>query len=161
MADETYNVLVLCAGNSARSIIGECLVNRLGGGRWKGFSAGSSPAGEVNPHALRLLQEKGFEVAGLRSKSWDEFAGPDAPHMDLVITVCDNAAGESCPPWPGSPLRAHWSIPDPAAVRGDEEKTRRAFLTAHDQLEKRIRALVQLDHGQSDPAILQAQINAI
>ena len=139
------NILVLCTGNSARSILGEALLNKLGAGLGlRAFSAGSRPAGRVNPAALTLLREKGFDVSGFRSKSWEEFAAPDAPRMDLVITVCDSAAKETCPVWPGAPLRAHWGIPDPAAVSGDAQEVRAAFDAAYRRLERRIKAFLAL-----------------
>lgn len=140
----TTNILVLCTGNSARSILGEAIVNRLGQGRFAGFSAGSFPKGAVHPGALRLLARHGYPMDGLRSKSWDEFAGPDAPTIDVVITVCDNAAGEICPIWPGHPVKAHWGLPDPAAVDGDEAAVDAAFEAAHDALTKRIVKLIEL-----------------
>ena len=130
------NVLFLCTGNSARSILAEALLNRLGEGRWRGFSAGSFPKGEVHPMALRLLAEHGFPTDGLRSKSWDEFAAPAGPDIDQVITVCDNAAGETCPAWPGHPARAHWGMADPAAVEGAGQRA--AFEEAYRLLEARI-----------------------
>jgi arsenate reductase len=145
MTDKKFNVLILCTGNSARSILGESLINRLGGGRYAGYSAGSTPTGKVNPFAIRLLAEKGYPVAGLRSKSWDEFAAPGAPHIDFVFTVCDNAAGEVCPIWPGHPAKAHWGIPDPAAAEGSDEARLQAFRTAYAQLEQRISAFMRLD----------------
>lgn len=138
------NVLVLCTGNSARSILGEALVNRLGDGRFRGFSAGSFPKGAVHPGALRLLQRHGYPVEGLRSKSWDEFAGTGTAPIDVVITVCDNAAGEVCPIWPGHPVTVHWGLPDPAAVDGDEAAVDAAFESVHAALSKRIAELVQL-----------------
>ena len=139
------NILVLCTGNSARSILGEALLNKLGAGLGlRAFSAGSRPAGQVNPAALALLREKGFDVSGFRSRSWEEFAAPDAPRMDLVITVCDSAAKETCPVWPGAPLRAHWGIPDPAAVPGDAQEVRAAFEAAYRRLERRTRAFLAL-----------------
>ncbi len=128
------NVLFLCTANSARSILAEAYLNAAGQGRFAAFSAGAHPAGTVNPHAIALLQEKGIATAGLRSKSWDEFAAPGAPRMDFIITVCDNAAGEACPLWPGRPATAHWSVPDPAAATDK----RPAFLRAYEDLSARI-----------------------
>lgn len=136
------NVLFLCTGNSARSILAECLLNRMGAGDLRAFSAGSFPKGTVHPLALQLLRERGFSTAGLRSKSWDEFAAPGAPALDFIITVCDNAASEVCPLWPGRPATAHWSIPDPAAAEGDDQERTRAFLAAFEDLEGRIRGFV-------------------
>src|SRR6185436_7790715 len=124
---EPMNVLFLCTGNSARSILAEAMLNHRGSGRFAAFSAGSHPKGEVHPLALDLLRARGLPVASLRSKSWDEFAAPGAPHMDRIVTVCDNAAGETCPIWPGRPAIDHWGLPDPAAVEGDDETRRRAF----------------------------------
>lgn len=141
---EATNILVLCTGNSARSILGEAIVNRLGGGRFRGFSAGSFPKGQVHPGALRLLERLGYPTDGLRSKSWDEFASPDAPRIDVVITVCDNAAGEICPIWPGHPVKAHWGLPDPAAVEGGDAAVDAAFEATHDALTKRIAKLIEL-----------------
>ena len=137
------NVLVLCTGNSARSMLGEALVNILGDGRFTGYSAGSTPRGEPHPMTVTLLSEKGYDVSTLRSKSWDEYAGPDAPGMDIIITVCDSAANESCPYWPGHPVQVHWGLPDPAAVEGDGQRV--AFEAAWDALHARISALVMLD----------------
>ncbi|GAA0321416.1 arsenate reductase ArsC [Sphingomonas oligophenolica] len=144
MSAEKTNVLILCTGNSARSILGEAIVNRLGGGRFRGFSAGSFPKGQVHPGALRLLERHGYPIEGLRSKSWDEFAGANAPRIDVVITVCDNAAGETCPVWPGHPVKAHWGLPDPAAVTGGEAAEDAAFEAAHEALSRRIGKLVEL-----------------
>lgn len=144
MSDATFNVLFLCTGNCARSIMAECALNRLGEGRLRAFSAGSHPRGEVHPLARELLRRFGHETAGLRSKSWDEFAAPQAPRLDCVITVCDNAAGEVCPVWPGGPANAHWSIDDPAACAGSDEDKREAFARAYVELERRIRRLARL-----------------
>jgi len=127
MSDKIYNVLFLCTGNSARSILGEAILNEIGKGRFRAFSAGSHPAGQVNPLAIELLQRNHMSTEGLRSKSWDEFATPDSPHLDFVFTVCDNAAGEVCPIWPGQPMTAHWGVEDPAAVEGSTEAMQRAF----------------------------------
>jgi arsenate reductase len=140
---KTYNVLVLCTGNSARSILGEALFNHLGGGRIRAFSAGSQPSGTVNPVALETLQKHGVPLPKARSKSWDEFAAPDAPQLDFIFTVCASAAGEACPIWPGHPATAHWAINDPAHVEPLEAR-RAAFETAYQQLEKRIVAFIKL-----------------
>jgi arsenate reductase (thioredoxin) len=139
-----YNVLFLCTGNSARSILAEALVNHWGRGRFHGFSAGSYPKGAVHPMALKLLQHLNFPTEGLRSKSWDEFAAPGAPPLDFVFTVCDNAAGEVCPIWPGQPMTAHWGVPDPAAVDGSELEQMNAFRETFRTLENRIRIFTSL-----------------
>jgi len=138
-----YNVLFLCTGNSARSILAESILNHIGKGRFRGYSAGSHPKGEVHPFAIDVLISAGISVDGLRSKNWDEFSRPGAPEMDFVVTVCDNAAGETCPLWPGTPARAHWGIPDPAAAEGDESTRKDAFRTAFRQLESRIQSFVR------------------
>ncbi|MEQ9562822.1 MAG: arsenate reductase ArsC, partial [Woeseiaceae bacterium] len=138
------NVLFLCTGNSARSILAEALLDRLGEGRFASYSAGSQPAGKVNPHAIRLLQKLGYTTEKFRSKSWDEFAGPAAPEMHFVFTVCDNAAGESCPIWPGHPMTAHWGIADPAAVSGTDEEKQAAFFDAYGKLQERIERFLEL-----------------
>ena len=137
-------MLFLCTGNSARSIMAECLVNRHGGGRFAGYSAGSAPRGEVHPLALELLDRRGYDTNGLRSKSWDEFEGEDAPVMDFVFTVCDHAANEPCPVWPGRPVSAHWGLEDPAGVQGTETERRGAFARAYGVLEERIKKFVAL-----------------
>ena len=155
------NVLVLCTGNSARSILAEALLNQLGNGVWRGFSAGSKPVGRINPHALALLEAKGHDITCLSSKSWDVFAGPDAPPMDLIITVCDSAAGESCPVWPGHPLLSHWGIPDPASVSGDQAEIDTAFAATYDKLHQRISALVALPLHQLPRAQAKAFIDRI
>ena len=157
--DKTYNVLFLCTGNSARSILGEALLNREGGGRFKAYSAGSRPKGEVHPMALEVLESMGFETEGLRSKSWDEFAKSDAPQMDFIFTVCDNAAGESCPVWLGHPMTAHWGIEDPAVV--EDEAQREAFLTALRYLRNRISLFLNLSIGSLDKMSLTNRLTAI
>ncbi|HWD21825.1 MAG TPA: arsenate reductase ArsC [Burkholderiales bacterium] len=141
------NVLFLCTGNSARSILAEAFLNSAARGRFRAFSAGSHPTGKVNPFALELLRTKGIGTAGLRSKSWDEYAKPGAPEMHFIFTVCDNAAGEMCPIWPGRPVTAYWGVPDPAAVQGTDEEKREAFLEAFTQLSERIRLFI--DMGQA------------
>jgi arsenate reductase len=144
MPEQRYNVLFLCTGNSARSIMAEALMDQWGGGRFRGYSAGSFPKGTVNPLALQLLGEMGLRTEGMRSKSWDEFAQPGAPVMDFVFTVCDQAAAEPCPVWPGQPITAHWGVPDPAAVGGDGAARMLAFREAFRMLERRIKLLVAL-----------------
>ncbi|HUQ25116.1 MAG TPA: arsenate reductase ArsC [Burkholderiales bacterium] len=140
---ESLNVLFLCTGNSARSILAEAYLNSAGGGRFRAFSAGSHPGGKVNPFAIELLEKNRISVEGLRSKSWDEFARPGAPRLHYVFTVCDNAAGEACPLWPGQPVKEHWGVPDPAAVQGSDEEKRKAFLRAFAQLSGRIDAFLK------------------
>ncbi|MGQ7791099.1 arsenate reductase ArsC [Faunimonas sp. B44] len=144
MDDHRYNVLFLCTGNSARSIIAEALLNRHGRGRFKAYSAGSHPKGEVHPYTIELLRSLGFETDAFRSKDWDEFARPGAPELDFVFTVCDNAAGETCPVWPGQPMTAHWGIPDPAAAEGTEAQKHLAFAEACRMLTNRISIFVNL-----------------
>ncbi|HEV7608429.1 MAG TPA: arsenate reductase ArsC [Steroidobacteraceae bacterium] len=161
MTGRPFNVLILCTGNSARSILGEALVNHLGGGRFVGYSAGSAPKGRVHPLALELLDAMTLQTTGLRSKSWNEFSMADAPPLDFVFTVCDNAAGESCPIWPGGPIKAHWGIADPATVEGSEADKRSAFLTAFRELERRITALTALPIEKLDRATLQRRVIAI
>lgn len=155
------HVLFLCTANSARSILGEAILNGLGAPRFKAFSAGSSPSGSVNPLALELLQKNGLSTEGLRSKSWDEFAAAGAPRMDFVFTVCDAAAGEACPLWPGQPITAHWGVPDPAAVVGPHEERRRAFVHAYSTLRHRIQLFLSLPHASLDGRTLSEQVGAI
>jgi arsenate reductase (thioredoxin) len=157
----SYNVLFLCTGNSARSILAEVLIERWGKGRFRGFSAGSFPKGEVHPLALDLVDRLHLRKAGLRSKSWDEFARPGAPVMDFVFTVCDQAAGEVCPVWPGNPITAHWGVPDPAAVEGTEDRRRQAFREAHHQLEARIKLFVALPIDKLDRMALRRELSDI
>ena len=161
MDKTVFNVLFLCTGNSARSILAETLLNDLGKGRFQAFSAGSHPAGEVNPFALELLEKNHFPTANLRSKPWDEFAQPDSPNLDFVITVCDKAAGEVCPVWPGQPMTAHWGIPDPAAVEGSDEEKRRAFLDAMNQMQRRVSMFVNLPFASLDSMKLQQAVRDI
>ena len=159
MTDRTYNVLFLCTGNSARSIMAETLLNADGDGRFRGYSAGSFPKGEVHPMALDVLAGLGFGTEGLRSKSWEEFARPGAPAIDFIVTVCDDAAGETCPIWPGHPMTAHWGIEDPARVEGDEQ--RQAFLQALRFLRNRIALFLALPIESFDRMTLQAKLRAI
>lgn len=161
MSERGYNVLFLCTGNSARSILAEAILDKLGGGRFRAYSAGSHPAGRVNPFAIDLLTRHEMPVADLRSKSWDEFAAPGAPAMDFVFTVCDKAAGEVCPVWPGQPMTAHWGVEDPAAVAGDDETRARAFFTAFSQLQRRIALFAALPLAKLDRLALQTELNAI
>ena len=156
-----YNALFLCTGNSARSILAEVILNRLGAGRFRAFSAGSHPRGAVHPGALALLREHGEDARGLRSKSWDEFARPGAPIMDFVFTVCDAAAGEACPVWPGQPVTAHWGVEDPAALVGGPDEQRRAFRRAHLVLEHRIELLTLLNVGSLDRLSLHRRLAEI
>jgi arsenate reductase (thioredoxin) len=159
--DRTYNVLFLCTGNSARSIMAESLMNSLGAGRFAAFSAGSRPTGIVNPLALDLLRAHRLPIDGLASKAWDVFAQPGAPALDFVITVCDNAAGEVCPVWPGQPMTAHWGIPDPAAVDGTDDDKRRAFSDACHLLRTRIQLLASLPVAKLDALSLQRKLDEI
>ncbi len=161
MSERPWNILLLCTGNSARSILAEALLNALGGGRVHAFSAGSRPAGRVNPHALELLEAQGLATAGLRSKSWDEFAAPEAPELDMVVTVCDAAAGEACPVWPGRPLRAHWGVADPAAAGGAEADIRDAFMRAYAALTERILLFLSLSFEELERAELQQHLDEI
>lgn len=161
MAEPVYNVLFLCTGNSARSILAESLLNQLGKGRFRAYSAGSHPAGRVNPFALELLEKTHFPTGELRSKPWDEFAQPDSPQLDFVITVCDKAAGEVCPVWPGQPMSAHWGIPDPVAVEGSDEVKRHAFVEAMNQMQRRICMFVSLPFATLDRIKLQQAVQLI
>jgi arsenate reductase (thioredoxin) len=157
----TYNTLFLCTGNSARSVLAEGTLRDLGAGRFRAFSAGSKPGGIVNPFALELLRQRGHPADGMRSKSWDEFAGADAPKMDFIITVCDNAAGETCPHWPGHPASAHWGVEDPAAVEGSDDAKRAAFATAYAILRRRIELLLALPLDKLDALARTAQLKEI
>jgi protein-tyrosine-phosphatase len=161
MDQPVYNVLFLCTGNSARSILAESLLNDLGKGRFRAFSAGSHPTGQVNPLALELLEKNRFPIEGLRSKSWNDFAVDDAPRLDFVITVCDNAAGEACLVWPEQPVTAHWGIPDPAAVEGSDEVKRRAFESAMNQMQRRVSMFVSLPFNALDNLKLQQAVRDI
>jgi arsenate reductase len=161
MSDRVFNILFLCTGNSARSILAESALNKLSDGRFRGFSAGSFPKGAVNPDALRLLERIGYPTDGLRSKSWEEFSVPGAPVMDFVFTVCDDAAGESCPVWPGHPMTAHWGIEDPSHVAGNDIERERAFVTALRYLENRIKLFMALPFDQLDAMALKAHVREI
>src|SRR4249920_4005120 len=156
-----FNVLFLCTGNSARSILAEAYLNTAGAGRFRAYSAGSHPAGKVNPFAVELLQKRGISTEGLRSKSWDEFAGPGAPALDFVFTVCDNAAGEACPLWPGQPVTAHWGVPDPAAATGSAAEISLAFKDAYRMLSQRIGVFAALPLRSLDRMSLQAKLKDI
>lgn len=158
---EFYNVLFICTGNSARSVMAESLLNALGHGRFRAYSAGSHPRGAVHPLALRTLNEHHLPTYGLRSKGWEEFSGPQAPSMHFVFTVCDQAAGEACPVWPGQPMTAHWGLPDPAAVTGDEAACARAFLDAFIALKRRIELLLALPVNSLDRLALQQAVRDI
>ena len=155
------NVLFLCTGNSARSILAEAYLNMAGKGRFAAYSAGSKPAGQVNPFALELLHKNHIETTGVRSKNWDEFAKPDAPKMDFVFTVCDNAAAEPCPYWPGQPVTAHWGVPDPAAMEGSDEARRRAFLVAFKTLSTRINLFLNLPLEKLDRIAVTRRLQGI
>ena len=161
MTDKVYNVLILCTGNSARSILGEALINHLGQGRFRGYSAGSRPAGKVNPYALQTLQLHGIDSSGYRSKSWDEFGVAGAPQMDFVFTVCGSAAGETCPLWPGTPLRAHWGLEDPAGVGSNDDEAMAAFATAYQIIHRRVSRFVALDIAAMSEDELKAELAAI
>jgi len=161
MAQRSYNVLFLCTGNSARSILAESLLNHWGHGRFQAYSAGSFPKGQVHPLSIELLTEIRLPTVGLRSKSWDEFAAPGAPPIDFIFTVCDNAAGEVCPIWPGHPMSAHWGVEDPAAVEGTQDEKRAAFRKALLELENRIKLFINLPVATLDRMTLQRKIEAI
>lgn len=159
--DRPLNVLFLCTGNSARSIIAEAIINRVGLGKFKGYSAGSMPKGQVHPLAINLLNKLNYDTAGFRSKSWEEFAAPGAPVMDFVFTVCDNAANEVCPIWPGQPMSAHWGVPDPAEAEGDAAQKALAFADTYRMLNNRIGIFTSLPLKSLDELTLQKQLNAI
>ena len=161
MTERIYNVLFLCTGNSARSQMAECLLNRLGRGRFRAFSAGSHPKEEVHPLTLDLLRRRNHDVAALRTKDWSEFAANDAPQMDFVITVCDKAAGEVCPVWPGQPMTAHWGFTDPAAAEGNEAERKIAFADVYRELNNRLEIFVSLPVGQLDRLTLQKRLREI
>jgi len=161
MKDSPLNVLFLCTHNSARSIIAECVTNRLGNGRFKGFSAGSQPSGRVHPYALDLLRHLNYDTTHLRSKSWEEFTAPEAPSLDFVFTVCDNAASEACPVWPGQPISAHWGLPDPSAATGTESEQRFAFADTHRMLYQRIGIFTALPLASLDKLSLQQHLDDI
>jgi arsenate reductase len=161
MSERVYNALFLCTGNSARSILGEAILTKLGGDRFHAYSAGSHPRSAVNPQTLALLRRLQYPTEGLRAKSWDEFARPGAPALDFVFTVCDNAAAEVCPIWPGQPMSAHWGVPDPAAVQGSEEQIARAFMDAFLHLQRRISIFVNLPLAKLDRLSLQGRLDDI
>jgi arsenate reductase len=161
MSERVFNVLFLCTGNSARSVMAESILNRIGAGRFRAYSAGSQPKGRVHPETIRLLQSLGHETTVLRSKSWSEFAMPAAPQLDFVFTVCDNAAGESCPMWPGQPMTAHWGVPDPAEARGSAAEVALAFKEAYRMLHQRIGVFASLPLGSLDRLTLQNKLREI
>lgn len=161
MADRIYNVLFLCTGNSARSVLAEAIMNRVGQGKFCAFSAGSKPKGEVHPYTLDLLKQLNYDTSFARSKDWSEFAEPDAPALDFVFTVCDNAANEACPVWPGQPMSAHWGIPDPAVAAGNEAEKRFAFAEAYRMLNARISAFTSLPLQSIDRLTLQKRLDGI
>ena len=160
-AHRPYNVLLLCTGNSARSIIAEAILQRVGAGKFNAYSAGSMPKGEVHPQAAALLKRLNYDINGFRSKSWDEFAAPGAPPLDFVFTVCDNAAGEVCPVWPGQPMTAHWGLPDPAAATGSDIEIARAFANTYGALQNRIAIFVNLPFSGLDRLSLQKRLDGI
>lgn len=161
MAEKVFNVLFLCTGNSARSVIAEAIMNRVGQGRFKAYSAGSQPKGEVHPYTLDLLRQMNFDTAFARSKDWSEFAEPGAPELDFVFTVCDNAANEACPVWPGQPMTAHWGVPDPAAAEGTEAEKHLAFAEAYRMLDSRISIFTSLPLSSIDRLSLQKRLDDI
>ncbi len=161
MSDRVFNVLFLCTHNSARSVIAETIMNDLGKGRFKAFSAGSQPSGRVNPHAIDMLSKLNYDVSALRSKSWNEFAAPGAPKLDFVFTVCDDAANETCPYWPGQPMTAHWGLPDPSRTVGSEAEIRAAFADTHRMMYQRISIFLNLPLTSLDKLSLQAKLDAI
>ena len=161
MLEKPYNVLFLCTGNSARSIIAEAILNKIGEGKFRAYSAGSQPKGQVNPNTLRLLRSLGYDTSEFRSKPWTEFARPGAPSLDFVFTVCDNAAGETCPIWPGQPMTAHWGIPDPAEAKGSEAEIALAFKDAYRMLHQRIGIFVALPMRSLDRLTLQSKLKDI
>lgn len=161
MGEQVFNVLFLCTGNSARSIMAEAILNRIGSGKFRAFSAGSHPKGEINPHAAQLLRKLGYNIASLYSKSWDEFAKPGAPRLDFVFTVCDDAAGESCPIWPGQPMTAHWGIPDPARATGTDAEIALAFNDAYRMLYQRIAIFIALPFDKLDRLSLKNKLDEI
>ena len=161
MTDRPYNVLFLCTGNSARSVMAEAILNKFGAGQFRAFSAGSHPKGRVHPETLRLLGSLGYDTSACRSKSWSEFADPGAPLLDFVFTVCDNAAGETCPVWPGQPMTAHWGVPDPAGAKGNPAEIALAFKDAYRMLERRIGIFVSLPLRSLDQMSLQKKLSEI
>lgn len=161
MPERIFNALFLCTGNSARSVMAEAILNKLGQGQFRAFSAGSQPKAQVNPHTIQLLQGLGYETSAFRSKSWNEFAKPGAPSLDFVFTVCDNAAGETCPFWPGQPMTAHWAVPDPAEATGSDAEIALAFKDAYRTLHQRIAIFVSLPIRSLDTLSLQAKLKEI
>jgi protein-tyrosine-phosphatase len=161
MADRVFNTLFLCTGNSARSVLAEAILNKLGAGRFRAWSAGSQPKGQVNPHTIALLSSLGYDTSGFRSKSWNEFAKPGAPALDFVFTVCDNAAGETCPVWPGQPMTAHWGVPDPAEATGSDAEIALAFKDSYRMLAQRIGIFVALPIRSLDQLSLQRRLHDI
>jgi arsenate reductase (thioredoxin) len=158
VSDKVYNVLFICTGNSARSILAEAILNQLGAGHFRAYSAGSFPKGEVHPLTLEILKERDYDVSTLRSKSWDEYSRPDAPKMDFIFTVCDNAGGEACPLWPGQPVTAHWGFPDPAAVEGTRDMRKAAFAKTFREISQRLRIFLNLPFEKLDRMSVQQQL---